>query len=388
MIVIQQSMDANSVSQTNEISESSETVNGFGLQKSQHSVHRGQKMSTSDFTIIGENIHTTRVLMRNGRRIVKNKDGSEAILYRGFSGDESFMTIPDHFKETQVYQEGRVKHFMVAVRKGMSEIVDDQREGEDYILAEIKRQESCGSDFLDLNIDELSYELEVQKQAMTWLVGFYSAVASVPPSIDSSSSDILKAGLEEYSARGQPQGPPLVNSASFERVEVLDLVAEHETHVIVTAAGSSNMPSDEFERVHNAQLMLNHCESIKIAKKRIHVDPLLFPIAVDQTFGNHYLTSVQLMRKEFGNEVRISGGLSNVSFGLPARRLINDTFIRLAMEAGTNSGIVNPVESRIERVMSLDMNSERVKIAKNMLLGEDEFCMNFIKSFREGKLTE
>ena len=349
---------------------------------------RGQKMSSSDFTIIGENIHTTRVLMRNGRRIGKNKDGSEAILYRGFSGDESFMTIPDHFKETQVYQEGRVKHIMVAVRKGMSEIVDDQREGEDYILAEIKRQEGCGSDFLDLNIDELSYELEVQKQAMTWLVGFYSAVASVPPSIDSSSSDILKAGLEEYSARGQPQGPPLVNSASFERVEVLDLVAEHETHVIVTAAGSSNMPSDEFERVHNAQLMLNHCESIKIAKKRIHVDPLLFPIAVDQTFGNHYLTSVQLMRKEFGNEVRISGGLSNVSFGLPARRLINDTFIRLAMEAGTNSGIVNPVESRIERVMSLDMNSERVKIAKNMLLGEDEFCMNFIKSFREGKLTE
>ena len=216
-------------------------------------------MSSSDFTIIGENIHTTRVLMKNGRRIGKNKDGAEAILYRGYSGAESFMTIPDYFKETQVYQEGRVKHFMVAVRKGMSEIVDDQREGEDYILAEIKRQEGCGSDFLDLNIDELSYELEVQKQAMTWLVGFYSAVASVPPSIDSSSSDILKAGLEEYSARGQPQGPPLVNSASFERVEVLDLVAEHETHVIVTAAGSSNMPSNEVERVQNEQRRLNHC---------------------------------------------------------------------------------------------------------------------------------
>jgi len=162
------------------------------------------------------------------------------------------MTIPDHFKETQVYQEGRVKHFMVAVRKGMSEIVDDQREGEDYILAEIKRQEGCGSDFLDLNIDELSYEVEVQKQAMKWLVGFYCAVASVPPSIDSSSSDILRAGLEEYSAKGQPQGPPLVNSASLERLEVLDLAAEHQTHVIVTAAGSSNMPSDEFERVDNA----------------------------------------------------------------------------------------------------------------------------------------
>ena len=326
--------------------------------------------------------------MRNGRRIAQNKEGAEAISYRNFAGDESFMTIPDYFKNTQVYQEGRVKHFMVAIRKGMSENVGDQREGQDYILAEIKRQEACSSDFLDLNIDELSHEIEVQKEAMTWLVGFYCAVADVPPSIDSSSPDILKAGLEEYSARGPPQGPPLVNSASLERLEVLDLVAEHQTNVIVTAAGSSNMPSDEFERVDNAELMLRHCEKRKIAKVRIHIDPLLFPIAVEQTFGNHYLKAVQLMRKEFGNEVRISGGLSNVSFGLPARRLINDTFIRLAMDAGTNSGIVNPVESRMERVMSLDMNSERVNIAKDMLLGDDEFCMNFIKSFREGRLTE
>ncbi|SVD71289.1 uncharacterized protein METZ01_LOCUS424143, partial [marine metagenome] len=100
-------------------------------------------MSSIDFTIIGENIHTTRVLMRNGRRISQNRHGTEAVLYRAFSGDESFMTIPDYFKETQVYQEGRVKHFMVAVRKGMSETVDDQREGKDYLLAEIKRQEGC-----------------------------------------------------------------------------------------------------------------------------------------------------------------------------------------------------------------------------------------------------
>ena len=74
-------------------------------------------MSSDDFIIIGENIHTTRVLMRNGRRIAQNKDGIEAISYQGFSGGESFMTIPDYFKGTQVYQEGRVKHFMVAVRK-------------------------------------------------------------------------------------------------------------------------------------------------------------------------------------------------------------------------------------------------------------------------------
>ena len=85
--------------------------------------------------------------------------------------------------------------------------------------------------------------------------------------------------------------------------------------------------------------------------------------------------------------MRISGGQSNVSFGLPARKLINDTFIRLAIEAGVNSGIVNPVETNIERIMSMDMESEKCKAAKDMLTGQDEYCMTFISKYREGALS-
>ena len=326
--------------------------------------------------------------MRKGKRVGLDPNGRESVIYRGTDGVKQFMTIPDEFKKTQVYEEGRVKHFMIAVSKGMSEVPYEQKEGESYIAAEIERQERFGSNFLDLNIDEISYKIENQKKAIKWLVGFYGSISNLPPSIDSSSLEIINVGLEEYERIGRPQGDPMINSASLERVGVLDLVSGHKGHVIVTAAGLDGMPSDEEGRLENAAKMVDQCRDRNISFDRIHIDPLLFPISVDQTFGNHYLEAVRLMRMEFGGDIRITGGLSNVSFGLPSRRLINDTFIRLAIDAGVDSGILNPIESNWNRVMGLNMESDRVKIAMDMLLGRDEFCMNFIGSFREGRLSD
>ena len=343
-------------------------------------------MKSPTFSVIGENIHTTRVLMRKGRRGVLDPQGEESIKYRGRDGIDQYMSIPDDFKRTKVYEEGRVKHFMIAVTKGMSDDPLEQKQGESYIAAEIDRQERLGSHFLDLNIDEISHHIEIQKKALRWLIGFYGSISKLPPSVDSSSSELIKVGLEEYERIGRPQGDPMINSASLERVEVLDLASRHKGHVIVTSAGNDSMPSDEKGRVENAAEMVDLCRDRNISFDRVHVDPLLFPISVDQTFGNHYLDAVKLMRKEFGDQIRITGGLSNVSFGLPSRRLINDTFIRLAIDAGVDSGILNPVESNWGRVMGLDMESERVKLAMDMLLGHDEFCMNFIGAFREGRL--
>ena len=344
-------------------------------------------MTSLDFVIIGENIHTTRVLMREGRRIGQNKSGEEIVIYRGPKGENKSMEIPEIYRETQSFKDGRVKHFMVAISNGMSSDSRLKEEGEDYIEAEIFRQENNGADFLDLNVDEFSHRINIQKGAMEWLVDLFCAKAHHPPSIDSSSTDILKTGLNRYLANGSPQGKPMVNSASLERLEVLDLVSEYESYVIVTSAGSEGMPENEHERLDNAQLMMEECDKRDISDHQIHIDPLLFPIAVDQNYGNHFLDTVGLMRSKFGGDVRISGGLSNVSFGLPARKLINDTFIRLAIEAGVNSGIVNPVETNIERIMSMDMESEKCKAAKDMLTGKDEYCMTFISKYREGALS-
>ena len=92
------------------------------------------------------------------------------------------------------------------------------------------------------------------------------------------------------------------------------------------------------------------------------------------------------VRETYGPEVHITGGLSNVSFGLPKRKLINDTFIHLGIEAGIDAGIMDPIQSKISEVVNLDSDSERVGLARDMLLGRDDFCMNYIQAFRDGKL--
>ena len=143
---------------------------------------------------------------------------------------------------------------------------------------------------------------------------------------------------------------------------------------------------DDEERLSNVSKMIDECYQRQIPLNKIHVDPLLFPISVDKRYGNHFLDSIKGIRKKFGEEIHVSGGMSNVSFGLPARKLINDTLIKLSIDAGANSGIINPLESDIEKIQNMDLDCGPVKIASQMLLGHDEYCMNFISQFREGNL--
>jgi 5-methyltetrahydrofolate--homocysteine methyltransferase len=123
-----------------------------------------------------------------------------------------------------------------------------------------------------------------------------------------------------------------------------------------------------------------------ISIEDIFIDPLVFPISVDAEFGNHCLDAIRLLRQRYGNEIHITGGFSNVSFGLPSRRLINDVFINLAVDAGADSGIIDPVTSKIQEVLNIDRNSRPCQLAQEMLLGVDLYCKNFLRAYRKGEL--
>ena len=339
--------------------------------------------SPDDFTIIAENIHATRIVLRNGRRATTLEEGTEAVTFKGESGDSLYLRIPESFKSTQPYEQGQIKHFMIAMHKGISDNPAEQAEGAAYVHYEAWRQAKAGAHFMDLNADEISYHLEIQKNAMAWLVRTTQEVSPVPPSVDSSNPEIIAAGLAEYDGRA---GRPLLNSVALERLETLDLVKEHNSRVIVTAAGAEGMPQDAEERVANVKQLMEAVQSAGIPLSDVYIDCLVFPIAVDPQYGNHYLDAVREIRKTYGPEVHITGGLSNVSFGLPKRKLVNDTFIYLSLEAGVDSGIIDPIQSKIGEVFNLDVDSEGVRLAREMLLGEDEFCVNYIQAWRDGKL--
>jgi cobalamin-dependent methionine synthase I len=332
-----------------------------------------------DFVIIGENIHTTRIVLRNGKLVTTSPQGVEAIQYTAVNGQKRYLVIPEEIKQAQDYQEGRVKHVKIAVLAGMA----GEQEGIEYIHAMIQRQAATGADFLDLNVDEVSLKLHEQKDAMRWLVRTVEAVSPVPLSIDSSNLEIIEAGLGACQGRG---GRPMLNSASLERLDALALASSSKLPVVVTASGESGMPQNAEQRCENASRMVNAALEMGIPKPDIYIDALVFPISVDSQFGNHCLDAFRRLRETYGPEIHITGGLSNVSFGLPMRRLINDVFINLAVEAGADSGIIDPVAGNLAHVFSRDKQSKQYQFAEDMLLGRDKNCKNFLRAYRKGEL--
>ena len=114
---------------------------------------------------------------------------------------------------------------------------------------------------------------------------------------------------------------------------------------------------------------------------------LVFPISVDGQFGHHCLDAIRALRGKYGPEIHITGGMSNVSFGLPSRKLLNEIFVLMAVEAGADGGIMDPVVSPPAAILALDRRERRYHLAEEVMLGHDERCANFIRAWRKGELA-
>ena len=334
------------------------------------------------FVVIGENVHTTRVVRRNAPSIGTDEHGREAIAFTDEHGAQRHLPVSEAEQRTQEYEEGRIKHVRTAVRLAMQE-GGDADVAVDYLRALALSQVEAGAAFLDINVDEVSLKPAEQVEAMRWLVGLLGPVSPVPLSIDSSSVETIEAGME---AADTHAGPPMLNSASLERVEALDLGRAAGGPVIVTAAGDEGMPSDAEQRVENAGRMVEAALERGMGLDLLYVDPLVFPISVDGEFGEHCLAAIRALRQRHGPEIHITGGMSNVSFGLPNRRLINDAFLTLAIEAGADSGIIDPIANPPDRALASDRQDRPMQLALDVLSGADRHCRAYMKAYRAGEL--
>ncbi|MEE8045869.1 MAG: dihydropteroate synthase, partial [Dehalococcoidia bacterium] len=308
--------------------------------------------------------------------------GTEAVKYK-VDGERRYVHVPEHFTTTQPYEQGTLKHFMIAMWKGLNGDADESNEGKAYIQYEVNRQINKGANYLDLNVDESSYRLPEQKESMEWLVKYIESISSVPPSVDSSNVEIIEVGLAAY---GGTQGRPMLNSIALERPEAIDMALKYNARAVVMASNEVGMPDGAGERVENVGRILEMALSKGMAKEDIFVDPLYFPIAVDSNYGMHAFDAITQIRAEFGDEIHIAGGMSNVSFGIPKRRLINDVFLYFAIEAGCDAGIIDPMTTSAERSLKIDLDAGPVKLAIELLMGNDDFAMNYITAFRAGDL--
>jgi hypothetical protein len=337
------------------------------------------------FVIIGENIHCSRVVKREGIRGGHQPDGRPAVRFPDGAGGEAYIPLPDSILESSEYTVSeRIKHVMAAVRVGLAGGPDAET-ARAYVAWMADRQVKRGAAYLDLNVDEIDYAVEGRLEAMVWLVKAVGPVSSVPLSIDSSDAAVLEAGLAAMDPSWAGGARPLINSASMERPETLDLCKERGLPVVLSCTGDT-MPSDAPERITRAKEVVGLALEKGLPKSDLYVDTLVIPIGVDPEAGNYYLDAVRFVREEYGPEIHITGGVSNVSFGLPARRLISDVFLDLTVQAGQDSGIVDPVAADIGASLVPDRESPRYRLAADMLTGVDAFGMEFIDAFRSGKL--
>lgn len=333
------------------------------------------------FIGVGENIHCTRTYKTDGKFVAKTDNGY-AIPYRQ-GGVVRQLPIPAVFLEGADWAAGKVKHCAVAIWQCVHGDEAARKAGAEYLASLAQSQEKAGATYLDINVDEFSTDVPERIRLMDFTVKLVQKASRLPMSIDSSNIEILRAGL---SACDRSRGAPMLNSVSLERTAALDLAAEFKAVVIASAAGEHDLPSSTPERLANLAKLVPQLTTRGIKTSAMHIDPLVFPISTDQCNGNAFLDAVSQVRKTYGPEIHIVAGLSNVSFGMPNRKLLNQVFTWLAIKAGADGGIVDPLQINAGILEKLDTESAAFKLARDLLTGQDDFGMNYIAACRDGTI--
>lgn len=342
-------------------------------------------MQVERFRIIGENIHCTRIYKTDGKFVETFPDGSAFVLFRDTDGRPARLPVPEDMLRSADWQAGKVRHCAAAVWQGMHAGGDSAALGRDYLCSLALRQQHAGAAFLDVNVDEFSTDIEERCRAIRWLVDLLNPVVKIPLSIDSSNTAVLRSGLERCD---RSLGIPMVNSVSLERSDAITVAAEQHAAVIASAAGEKDLPNDTEGRLRNLNALMRMLKSAGMDEDAIYFDPLVFPVATDSNNARAFLDAVRGVRATFGPRIHLVGGFSNVSFGMPCRKLINQVFTRLAVEAGADGGIVDPFQINLESLNTLDAGTESFGLARALLMGEDDFGAEFIMAHRAGRLRE
>ncbi len=240
-----------------------------------------------------------------------------------------------------------------------------------YIADLAARQDEAGTDFIDCNPGTIG---DQEVKDMQWLVETVQAATDKPISFDSPNPEAIRRGLETYTGAAMP----MINSVTMEPSSVekmLPIVLEAKVNVVALALGEAGMPSEAGQREEVAYRLIDRLIDGGIKPSQIFVDPIVSPLSTATEAGQHIIQAIAAIR-DYCPECHITCGLSNISFGLPNRQLMNRAFIGPAMRAGMDSAVMDPLDEQLMAQI----------IATEALLGEDEFCMNYLQAYRAGKL--
>lgn len=229
-----------------------------------------------------------------------------------------------------------------------------------YILQEGLRQEEKGVHILDVNAGLPSID---EKKALTELIYELQSVTSLPLQIDTKDFDAMESAMRIYN------GKPLVNSVTGEQEsmdKVFPLVKKYGGAVIALTIDDDGIPETAEGRMKVAEKIVNEALKYGIHSSDIIVDPLAMTISSDSMSAQVTLDAIRLIHDKLG--LCTSLGVSNISFGLPQRNIINSTFYAMALQTGLSAAIMNPFSDEMMNVYH----------AFNALSGRDKGCVSYI----------
>jgi 5-methyltetrahydrofolate--homocysteine methyltransferase len=239
-----------------------------------------------------------------------------------------------------------------------------------FVRLEAQKQLDAGAEMLDVNGGIAGHETEY----LCWMVNVVQELGDIPLCLDSADPEALSKALPLC------RTTPMINSVTYEKEKIealVPLVKEFGTKVIALCLEASGTPKNAQDRFATATSLVDHLTQEGIPHEDIYVDPCVFPVSTGPEHGPAVIEAIGMIKDHYP-AVHISCGVSNVSFGLPERKLLNRVFLPMLVAKGMDTAILDPCDRQMMANLA----------AAEALLGIDEFCMAYLEAHREGKLAD
>ena len=245
-----------------------------------------------------------------------------------------------------------------------------QTKNKDHIIKETKEQTEAGAHMIDVNAGK-NPASEVSD--MQWLLEIVQSNTSLPLCLDSANPKVIEAALA-----ANKNGRPLVNSVTDEGERIngmMPVIMKYNAMAVALLIDEKGVPDTVDRRLQIAESLIPKMLKHGIKVEDIYVDPCIFPLSTNTMYGLEAAESIKKVKARFPG-IKTTCGLSNISFGLPLRGLMNQAFVVMLMCDGLDSALIDPLDKKMMSLVA----------ATRALLNKDDFCMEYVVAAKEGKL--
>lgn len=244
-----------------------------------------------------------------------------------------------------------------------------QEKDEAYIRDLAIKQTEAGAHYLDVCA---STKPEIEAETLIWLMNIVQDAVETPLCIDSPNTRIIEQ-VFKYAKR-----PGLINSVSEEGEKcesIYPMIQGTDWQVIALTCDNRGIPSDVQTRVDITKILVEKAAKHDITPDRIHIDPLVMALSADNRSLLNFVETLKTVKSLYPT-VKVTSGLSNISFGMPLRKIVNQHFLTIAAFVGMDSAIMDPCNRDMYTTL----------VTTEALLGRDRFCRNFSNGYRKNKI--